>query len=86
VSGGVNYVTTFNATTDWGSPSGGLYTLTITAATHGKGTNPSVEVLEQNGLVYQSVGVTYILNASGDVSIEVLQTPNNRFAGKLIIS
>lgn len=81
-----NYFATFNATSDWGSASGGQYTLTISAATHGKGLNPVVQILEQSGSDYVAVVLMHKLNASGDVILEVLETPDNRFAGKIIIS
>lgn len=76
---------TFNSTTDWGSPSGGLYTLTILATTHGKGINPLVHIFENSGLDFLAIGIGYKLNTSGDIIIEVLETPDNRFAGKAII-
>lgn len=81
-----NYFTTFNNSSDWGSASGGQYTLTILASTHGKGLNPIVQILEQSGSDFLSVVLTHKLNSSGDVILEVLETPDNRFAGKIIIS
>lgn len=79
------YQLVFNNTTDWGSPSGGIYTITVLAATHSKGTKPLVHIFEESGLDFLAVGIGYKLNTSGDVIIEVLQTPDNRFAGKIII-
>lgn len=81
-----NYFATFNGTTDWGSPSGGVYTRTITAATHGKGLNPIVNILELSGSDYQIISITYKIDPSGNISFEALQSPDNRFAGKIIIS
>lgn len=83
--GGSNYVGTFNATTDWSGPSAGLYTRTITFATHAK-TNPMVEVFETNGLVFDEVYTEITMNASYDITIKVTDSPDLRFAGKLIIS
>lgn len=81
------YSDTFNATSDWGSASGGQYTITILAATHGKGTTPSVLVFEDiGGSVYELVGLNALqINALGDVSLKVLETPDNRFAGLVLI-
>src|SRR5690606_18188365 len=38
-----------DATTDWGSPSAGYYTITILASTHGRGTAPKVQFFESDG-------------------------------------
>lgn len=81
-----NYQQSFNNTTDWGSPSGGIYSLVILATLHGKGTKPIVQVMEQSGLDFINVGIAFKMNASGDITLEVNQTPDNRFAGKIIIS
>lgn len=80
------YVDTFNATTDWGSPSGGYYTITITEATHNLGINPTINLFEEDAGDYLSVEVDEIrVNVSGDVSFRVPETPDLRFAGKIII-
>lgn len=71
--------------TQWGSPSGGLYTISIPASTHGHGTKPLIQCLEQNGGSYILVTLAHKINASGDVVIEVLETPDNRFLGKILI-
>lgn len=81
-----NYVATFNATTDWTGPSGGLYTRSIPALTHGKGTNPVVQVLELDSGNYIGIGFAHKMDASGNITLETLETPDNRFAGKIIIS
>jgi len=81
-----NYQHTFNSTTDWGSPSGGIYTITIPVGTHGKGTNPLVQTWELVGSDYILIGIAIKVDLSGNVSIEVLQTPDNRFSGKLLIA
>lgn len=78
------YEAEFNSTTDWGSPSGGIYTYTVLQATHGR-TNPNVQVYELSGSDYVEVIMSVKINASGDVLLEVMQTPDNRFAGKVII-
>ena len=75
------HVGTFNNTTDW-TLNTGLYELTVTAATHGKGVTPNVLVYETVGLTFELVNTVVILNASGDVTIQVTSTPDNRFNGK----
>jgi hypothetical protein len=69
----------------WGSPSGGLYTIVIPASTHGHGTKPLIQCLEQNGASYILVTLAHKIDASGNVTIEVLETPDNRFFGKILI-
>lgn len=78
------YFATFNNTTDWtlSSPN---YVRTITAATHGKGVNPSVSVFELNGSDYELVNVGITISNIGDVTISVSETPNNRFNGLILI-
>ena len=80
-----NYEQLFNATTDWGSPSAGVYTFVLLQATHAKGTKLNINVYELNGSDYQSVGITSKINGTGDITLEVLQSPDNRFEGKIII-
>jgi hypothetical protein len=81
-----NYVQLFNATTDWGSPSGGFYTITIPLATHNKGNNPVIQVFELNGIDYDIVDTTiYIDSATSAISIKALQSPDSRFEGKIVI-
>lgn len=81
-----NYVHSFNNTTDWGSPSGGLYTLTLAFGTHGKGANPIVQVLMDNGTNFESILIPFELTVQGSVVLQVSETPDNRFTGKLLIS
>lgn len=84
--GGTKYNQTFNATSDWGSPSGGFYTITILESTHSVGTSPSVEIFESDSGDFVLVNVDEVrVNASGDVSFRVPETPDLRFAGKVII-
>jgi hypothetical protein len=80
------YTATFNSTTSWGSASGGVYTITISAATHGKGTAPNVAVYENVGGVYELVALESVrVTLTGNVSLRVLETPDNRFAGLVLI-
>lgn len=77
----------FNSTTDWGSPSGGYYSITITAATHGKGLNPIFEILENTGsnMVKVDVDEASFASATGDITARVPDVPDCRFAGKFVI-
>ena len=78
------YVDTFGATTDWGSPSNGYYTRTVTAATHVMGATPSVKV-RAGAAPCADVIIDISVAANGDVSIQVPQTPDLRFAGQTLI-
>lgn len=79
---------TFDATTDWGSADGdGTYTITIDATTHGKGTDVTVIVQEDDGTEYieanASCRVSHV-KSTGDVKIRVVGS-SARFAGRYII-
>jgi hypothetical protein len=78
------YTSTFNNTTDWtlNSPD---YTRTILAATHGRGTSPNVQVFELISGSYEQINVNVVVNGSGDVTLKVTETPNNRFTGLVLI-
>jgi hypothetical protein len=80
------FTDTFNNTTDWGSPSSGLYSLSVTALVHGKGTNPNVQVYELVSGSYEQVQPnSIVINMSGDITISALQTPDTRFTGLILI-
>lgn len=76
---------TFNATTDWGSADGdGVYTITIDAATHGKGVNVQAYVEEDGSTEWIQAPVTArvaVNKTSGDVTIKV-GNADSRFAGR----
>jgi hypothetical protein len=82
------YSAPFNNTTDWGTASGGYYTITKLAAVHLLGTSINhVSIYELSGTDYILLNVDRVLvNASGDVSISVPDGPDGRFAGKVVIS
>ena len=65
------YESSFNNTTDWGSPSGGYYTITITAAAHGKGLSPVSFLYEASGADYLEVNVDEV--KINDPSPEVIR-------------
>lgn len=80
------YEDTFNATTDWGSASGGYYTITVDSDDHLKGTRPMIQLFQLIGSDYEEVDVEDVtVNSSGDIAFRVLETPNGRFEGKILI-
>jgi hypothetical protein len=70
---------------DWVSDSGD-YSITVLESSHIKGINPTVQVFEDNGIEFEEVEVLIELNNNGDTKILVPQSPDLRFAGKIIIS
>jgi hypothetical protein len=76
--------TTFNATTDWGSASGGYYTITYT---HNIGST-SVMVQVWDTTSGQSLVFPDSINIidTNNINIKVLETPDNRFAGKICVT
>jgi len=81
------YSATFNATSSWTGPSGGYYSYSVTAATHGKGTTPAVQVLELVSGNYNVVSPDTIqVDTSGNVIVKVPSASDNRFAGLILIS
>ncbi len=80
------YLDTFDATTDWGTAAGGVYTITTPVATHGKGTSPLVQVYETVGGANLVAAATRVsIAADGAVSLIVSETPDGRHAGKIVI-
>lgn len=79
-----SYTRTFNATSDW-TLNGDFYELVVLQAIHNK-TNPSIQVFEQNGLIFEKVITGTTIGATGNVTISVSSSPDLRFIGKLIIT
>lgn len=78
------YSSTFNTGT-WSLVSG-KYQIQINEATHQRGINPVVQVFEFDGVNYSEVTVDEVLvSNAGLVTVKVLQSPDLRFQGKLII-
>lgn len=69
---------------DWTGPASGEYTLSIPFSTHGI-INPSVICYEINGGVFDLVQAYVNIDTSNNVIIKVTQTPDLRFAGKIVI-
>lgn len=84
-SSGAAYSRNFTSS-DWTS-SGSEYTMSVTAATHGCGATPLVQVLRLNGSAYQatdgypSAGFKISVAASGNVTL----TTTAAFAGRVVI-
>ena len=77
------YAASFNATSDWTAGSG-VYTRTVTEATHLMGAQPEVQVFVGSApavLCMADISVA----ANGDITISVPSTPDCRFSGKLLI-
>ena len=79
------YTQNFNNTSDWGSPSGGFYNITILQSTHEKGTSPQIQTFESIGGGFNLIDTSVQVNASGDVTISVTSSPDNRFTGRIVI-
>ncbi len=78
------FVQTFNNTTDWTSAAPD-YTRTITAAAHGEGINPNVQIYELIAGNYEQVFPNITINASGDITLKVSLSPDTRFTGLILI-
>lgn len=80
------YVLTFDATTSWGTASGGVYTISIPQATHLKGSTPNVRIEALISSDYVEVEVDELRMAiSGNISIKVPSSPDSRFEGRITI-
>ena len=80
------YVANFDATTNWGTAAGGVYTIAHSAATHGKGANPLAVIYENDSGVIKPVGADLRIDGTtGDISIVADQTVDMRFAGRLVV-
>ena len=85
-SGGAPYVAAFNATTSWGSPVAGYYSIVIAQSAHLKGIDPVIQVYETVLTNDELIDVdTITVNEFGDVTIRVTSTIDTRFAGKIVI-
>lgn len=81
-----HYVQSFDNTTSWGTASGGEYSISISAGTHGLGTNVIATVYEQlSPTEFEEVFVYTTITSAGTVTIKVPETPDTRFTGKIII-
>jgi len=85
---GISYTPTFSDNLDGGVD--GIvdpdYTLTITEATHGKGTEPTVTLYEENGGLFEEVEAYVAIDTTGNITIKVPVSPDGRFTGKIVIN
>ena len=79
------YTQTFDATTSWGAPSGGFYTIVIPQSTHDKSVQPLVQLYQVSGPDFKQVDAETIISTAGDVTIKVTENIDTRFAGKVVI-
>lgn len=79
----VKYNTTFTPVSF--TLNSGLYEYTVTAATHAAGNRPVCQVFELVSGDYELVQAVVIVNASGDVTIQVTSSPDLRFTGRIVI-
>jgi hypothetical protein len=80
---GSPYSETFTTVT-WSLVSGN-YEITVLESNHGKGTAPGVQVYEDVTSILNQVTVDIKIAASGDVTISIPASPDNRFNGKIVI-
>jgi predicted secreted protein len=80
------FVLTHDATTDWGSPSLGYYTIATAESTHGRGTRPMTQFYETIGSdeVEVTPDESKFATATGDHEFLVPDDPDLRYAGKVI--
>lgn len=80
------FTLTHDATTDWGSPADGYYTITTAAGTHGRGTRPMIQFYET--IATNEVEVTpdqsRFATSDGMHFFRVPNDPDLRYAGKAI--
>lgn len=79
----VRHVQSFS-TLDWALASP-YYELTVSAGTHGKGVNPSVNVYELVDGDYEQVGLVIKISPLGDVVLQITASPDTRFNGVVVI-
>jgi hypothetical protein len=77
---------TFNSTTDWNGPTNGYYSVTYPKLSHLKGNNPIYVIQELISNDYYEVKPDHIVvSGSGDMSIYVIDNPDGRFSGRIIV-
>jgi len=76
----------FNSTTDWGVPVGGYYSITYLVSEHNKGLTPFFLVEELVSTFYNVVMPDSITtNASGDIIISVIDSPDGKYSGRIMV-
>lgn len=81
-----NSVLTFNSTTDWYGPNNGYYYVSYPVSIH-LIQNPVYSIQELNANTYYEIKPDHIIvSGNGDISIYVIDDPDGRFSGRIIIS
>jgi len=76
---------TFNKT-DWNGPIDGYYSVTYPKLSHLKGDNPIYVIQELISNDYYEVKPDHIVvSGSGDMAIYVIDNPDGRFSGRIIV-
>jgi len=79
------YELEFNATGDWINETT-VYSISISATTHIRGFNPTIQIFELVSGTYDLVTVDRLsISSTGDIKFTVPATPDLRFAGKVVI-
>ena len=82
----VKSVKVFNSTFDWNGPVGGYYYLNYLASVNNKGLYPNFIIEELISSSYYSVLPDSVnTNVSGDITLNVIESPDGRFAGRIIV-
>lgn len=63
----------------------GMYEYSVPQSTHAAGTSPNVQVFQLVTSNYEFVQPAVIVNASGDITLQVTSSPDLRFDGKIIV-
>lgn len=83
IATGASYVGNFLVGT-W-SLNGAVYELPVLESTHNRGTTPLLQIFQDNAGIYEEVMTGIEVNGLGDIKLTVTSTPDNRFAGRVII-
>lgn len=79
------YELSFNATGDWTDETT-FYSISVSAVTHIRGFNPTVQIFELVSGNYELVTVDKLrISSTGNIKFSVPSTPDLRFEGKIII-
>lgn len=76
----------FNSTSDWNGPTNGYYSISYLSSAHKKGLYPNYFIEELSSSSYRSVMPDTInINLSGDITFYVVDIPDGRFSGRIIV-
>lgn len=79
------FVATFNNTSSWSGPAGGYYSQQYLAATHGRGSDPVVQISRLYSGSYIKVRMDkWWVDGSDNINFRAPELPDLRFAGKIV--